>query len=139
MVAPMTDALTGEFRSVHRTRLNPKDKAMLGPAKEAVVRLSPDDEVTDGLHICEGIETGMALLAMGFRPLWCALSAGGIANFLVLGAVESLTIFADRDANGAGERAALDCTDRWQAAGRDVCVLIPPQVGTDFADLRGAQ
>jgi len=138
MIAPMTNAVTAEFRGVHRTRLAPKDKAMLGPAKDAVVRLCPDHEVTSRLHICEGIETGLALLAMGFKPLWCALSAGGIAAFPILDGVESLTIFADRDANQAGERAALDCGDRWRAAGREVRVLAPPKVGTDFADYRGA-
>jgi putative DNA primase/helicase len=138
LIAPMTDAVSGAFRGIHRTRLNPKDKAMLGPAKGAVVRLSPDDGVTDGLHICEGIETGLALLAMGFRPLWCALSAGGIARFPVLDGIEALTIFADRDANQAGEHAALDCADRWRAAGREVRILAAPEVGTDFADYRRA-
>lgn len=138
MIATMTDAFTGAFRGIHRTRLNPKDKAMLGPAKGAVVRLSADDEVATGLHICEGIETGMALLAMGIRPLWCALSASGIAALPVLNGVDALTIFADRDANQAGERAALDCADRWRAVGREVRVLAAPKVGTDFADYRGA-
>ncbi|MEM1287138.1 MAG: toprim domain-containing protein [Pseudomonadota bacterium] len=138
MVAPMTDAITGEFRGVHRTRLNPKDKAMLGPAKGAVVRLSPDHEVTDGLHICEGIETGLALLAMGFRPLWATLSATGMSQLPPLVGVECLTVFADHDANGVGELAARSVAARYRAAGREVNVYVAPEVGTDFADVRRA-
>jgi putative DNA primase/helicase len=134
MTAAMTDAVSGSLRGIHRTRLSDKGKFMLGPSKGAVVRLSPDEEVTDGLHICEGIETGLALLAMGLRPLWCCLSAGGIAGLPVLGGVEALTIFADNDASGTGERVASSCAQRWQDAGREVRILMAPDVGTDFAD-----
>jgi hypothetical protein len=138
MIAPMTDAVTGEFRGVHRTRLHPKDKAMLGPAKNAVVRLSPDDQVTTGLHLAEGIETGIALMAMGFRPLWCTLSAGGMAAFPVLSGVECLTIFADNDASGTGERAAKQVAQRYEQAGCEARILIPRLEGADFADRRVA-
>jgi putative DNA primase/helicase len=64
MVAAMVNIHTNEFQGIHRTRLNPKDKAMLGTAKGAVVKLTPDEDVTYGLHLCEGIETGLALMQM---------------------------------------------------------------------------
>jgi len=138
MVCAMLDASTNEFRGVHRTRLDVKEKAMLGPAKGAVIKLTPDEEFTGGLHICEGIETGIALLQRGFAPIWCCLSAGGIANFPVLDYMQCLTIFADNDENQTGQNAAIQCGKRWHEAGREVRIFTPPNAGTDFADWSGS-
>lgn len=149
IVALMTDALTGEAVGVHRTALRPdglgkadmpalgNPKKMLGPARGAVVRLTPDDEVTVGLHIAEGIETALRGADMGFRPIWSALSAGGIARLPVLPAIGALTILADNDANGTGQTAARECAERWTEAGREARIMVPPTVG-DFADQRAA-
>jgi len=134
MIAPMVDVHSNEFRGVHRTRLKPKDKGMLGRAKCAVLKLSCDDGVTSGLFICEGIETGLALLSMGFKPLWACLSAGGIAKFPVLPGIEALTIFSDNDINQTGQNAALEGGSRWLTAGKEVNVFATPEPGTDFAD-----
>lgn len=135
MVAAMVDARTSEFRGVHRTRLNPKLKAMLGPARGAVVKLTPDDDVENGLHICEGIETGLALLGMGFRPLWACMSAVNLAAFPVLSGIESLTIFADNDASRTGEMAANKCAARWRNAGLEAQIWITPDTDSDFAEV----
>lgn len=135
MLAAMTDAASGEFTGIHRTRLNPKFKAMLGRAKGAVVRLTDDVDLSDGLAVCEGIETGLALLQKGVRPIWSALSAEFLAKLPVLSDVPLLTIFADHDENGVGERAAQLCAERWEAASRKVRIVMPPEPGTDFADL----
>ena len=105
---------------------------MLGNA--GVVKLTSDAEVTGGLHIAEGVETGLALLGMGFAPLWATLSANAMAIFPVLAGVEALTIFADNDNSGTGEQAARECAARWREAGREVRVFMAPQVGADFAD-----
>jgi putative DNA primase/helicase len=134
MVAAMTDIHTNEFRGIHRTRLNPKKKEMLGPAKGTVVKLTPDEDVTYGLHICEGIETGLALMEMGFKPLWSCLTANGMTNFPALSGIEALTIFADNDENKVGQNAAIKCGARWQVAGKEVNIFATPKPGTDFAD-----
>lgn len=143
LVAKMVDIHSGQFRGVHRTALAPNGfgkadipglgnpKKMLGPASGACVKLSPDDEVTSGLHIAEGIETALACIAMGFRPTWAALSAGGISNFPVLAGVEALTIFADHDETGV--TAAQTCSDRWVSAGNEVRTVIPQTRNSDFA------
>ena len=144
MLAAMIDIRTSAFCGVHRTALrangrgksevsglgNPKK--MLGRAADACVKLSADEEVGIGLHIAEGIETALACMAMGFRPMWAALSAGGIASFPTLAGVEALTIFADHDATGMA--AAAECASRWDRAGKDVTRIIPALDGTDFAD-----
>lgn len=105
---------------------------MLGAAKGGVVRLCGDDEVSAGLAIAEGIETA---LAAPFRPVWACLSAGGMAAFPVLAGIEALTIFADNDASGAGQRAANECAHRWHQRGIEVTINIVDIVGIDFADL----
>jgi putative DNA primase/helicase len=144
VVAAMVDIYTNEFRGVHRTAVaangngkadatslgNPKK--MLGPAAGACVKLSQDEDVSLGLHIAEGIETALACMAMGFRPMWVALSASGIAKFPVLAGIEALTVFTDHDATGMA--AAAECASRWDGAGKDVTRIIPALEGTDFAD-----
>ena len=54
----MTDAVTNEPTGIHRTFLNPDGKKierkMLG--RQGVVRITPDEDVTYGLGIAEGVE-----------------------------------------------------------------------------------
>jgi putative DNA primase/helicase len=66
--------------------------------------------------------------------LWVCLSAGGIKRFPVLPNIESLTIFADNDANEVGQSAALQCGSTWKDVGREVRIYTTPETGTDFAD-----
>ena len=47
----------------------------------------------------------------------------------------TVVILADHDANGAGEHAARAAAARWLAEGRRVRIALPPEPGTDFADL----
>ena len=129
--------MSGEFRGIQRTRLSPKERRMLGQAAGSVICLSDYDVPRDELNVCEGVETGLALLGMGVSPVWAALSATGLASLVLLPEVQCLTIYADHDRNGAGEEAAKACARRWHAAGRSVSILKPQQVGTDFADYGG--
>lgn len=146
MVGLITDAITGEPIGVHRTFLDHigravvmqdgrKKKLMKGAAAGGVVRLSADDEVTSGLGIAEGIETA---LAVPFRPVWACLSAGQLAQFPVLSGIEALTIFADNDASGTGQRDGFACAERWHAAGKEVEMRMLAEVGKDYADLMEA-
>lgn len=144
MLALMTDPATGEPCGLHRTFLAPDGsgkaprgldgegaKMMLGGA--GVIRLSPDHDVTLGLGLCEGIETGLALLQhFRWAPVWAAASAGAIHRFPLLCGIESLTVFADADA--AGLAAARACKARWMEAGKEAHVVWPGEAGRDFAD-----
>ena len=142
MVALMTDAVTCEPCGIHRTYLKPDGsgkadiepaKMMLGRATSAVIRLSPDDAVTTGLGIVEGIENGLSILGFGWAPVWAALSAKGIRDFPVLNGIEALTIFADHD--DAGLKAARACAGCWIDAGKGVMVRKPAKAGTDWNDV----
>ncbi len=143
MVAPMVDIHSNRFRGIHRTPIDADgnksgEKMMLGQAAGAVVKLSPDEEVTTVLGIGEGIESALSLpmLPDSFGvPVWACLSAGSLAAFPVLAGVEVLWIAVDHDPSGAGERAAEAVVDRWTEAGREVFTIFPTTLKTDVNDI----
>jgi hypothetical protein len=139
MVGLMRNIITGKPQGIHRTALlrdgTGRDKVlgkkMLGPQEGAAIMLCPPEDVTTGLGISEGIENGTTMMASGWRPVWCALSAGGVEAFPVIDGVERLTIFADADDRGRGQEAARNCASRWYREGRGVDILTPP-AGKDW-------
>ncbi len=128
IIALMTDPVTGEEIGVHRTFLAGDgakiSRKMLG--RQGLVRLSRDEDVTQGVGVTEGIEDGLAILLSGWAPVWVATSAGAIARFPVINGIEALTIFADADAPGYA--AAQECAERWIEAGREAVISPPPRV-----------
>jgi hypothetical protein len=101
-----------------------KGKTVTGRAAGAVVMLSAFDEVTAGLIVCEGVETGIALFQAEMRPVWACGGTSTLAKFPLLGGIESLTIAADADAPGL--IAAAELADHWRVDGREVLVINPP-------------
>ncbi len=143
LCSAVTDVCTGKPISLHFTRLaadghgkagSAHDKLLLARHRKAggVIRLWPDESVTRGLAIAEGIETGCAA-AHVTAPVWAAIDCGNLAQFPLLPGIEALTIFADRDP--AGLRAARECGLRWRDAGREVHVRVPRKAGRDVADI----
>ena len=134
------ESLDGELIGVHRTWIDRgldgiwrrRNRAMLGRAAGGAVRLAPADET---LLIGEGIETCLAAMQATGMPAWAALSTSGVTALALPASVHRITILADHDANGAGERAARAAAARWLAEGRNVRIALPPEPGTDFADL----
>lgn len=145
LVALVTDALTREPLTLHFTWVSPDGtkaavdppRLLLGGHRKAggVIRLWPDEAVTTGLAVAEGIETALAL-AHVYRPAWACIDAGNLAALPVLAGVECLVIGADHDE--AGLRAAEACAERWTAAGRDVLAMAPTSKRTDWCDWRAA-
>lgn len=137
MLAPFRDLLTNKITGVHRTRLTTDGakvgRKMLGVARNAVIKLDADENVTLGLTIGEGIETCLAARQLGFRPVWALGSVRAIANFQVLGGIEALTLLAETDATGANTRAIDECGLRWVEAGREV-LIVDPNGGGDVND-----
>jgi putative DNA primase/helicase len=124
--------------AIHRIGLNPDgskiDKLMLGPVADCAVKLDADDMVEQGLGVCEGIETGLAIRATGWKPIWALGSAGAIAKLEPIPGIDCLTIFADHDENDTGIVAARECARRWVDAGCDAFVRTPKRSGRDWAD-----
>lgn len=144
MVVLFRDIVSDEPCGIHRTALKPDGsgkadvpglggpKKMLGRVKGAAIKLSADAEVTTGLHIAEGIETGLTGLSTGLAPVWALGSAGSIAAFPPLPGIEALTILADHDE--AGLRAARVCAEAWSEAGCEASIIYPPVSGEDWND-----
>ena len=98
--------------------------------KDGVIRLWPDESVTCGLAVAEGIETALSL-AWAYQPAWSCIDAGHLAALPVLAGIETLVIGADNDA--AGQKAANECATRWASA--DVEVLVTRQAANDLNDV----
>jgi phage/plasmid primase-like uncharacterized protein len=146
LVALWTDTISGEARAIHRRAItpdgeNPGHWRAWGPTKGCVIRLWPDDEVSEDLVLGEGVETVLAaatrIAHRGtlLQPAWAAGDAGHIGAFPALSGVEALTVLIDADENGVGQRGAAECARRWTAAGRQVIRLTPRLVGADFNDV----
>jgi putative DNA primase/helicase len=137
MVCKMTDIRTDEFTGVHRTFLTDTSqkisKTVLGRKHGSAIKIDNDHSVGEGLAIAEGVETTIAARHL-YRPAWSVIDAGGMRHFPVLAGVEHLEIFADHDANGAGEAAARHCLERLENAGAEVAIVMPPTTGSDIAD-----
>jgi hypothetical protein len=125
IIGLMTCPAAGRPTGIHRTFLDhdgcKTERKMLGPM--GIIRLSPDEQVTEVLGLCEGVEDGLAILLSGWGPVWVATCAGAIKNFPVLSGIESLTIFGDTDPTGM--EAAAECADRWRERGCDVTISRP--------------
>ena len=134
------DSIDGELIGISRTWLcrdaagiwRRRDRAMLGRASGGAVRLVPAVET---LMVGEGIETCLAAMTAKSMPAWAALSTAGLVALALPPILRSVVILADHDANGAGERAARTAAARWLAEGRRVKLAMPPEPGSDFADM----
>jgi putative DNA primase/helicase len=143
IVAILTDPITGErTNGITRTFLHEGRKvcramSLGGAGRMGIVRLSPDDEVGTGLHLCEGLETalsGMSDPRMNFCPMWAAGSTSQLKDFPVLSGIECLTILADNEENEASVDAASPTYWRWKDAGREVRIRQPKERG-DLNDI----
>lgn len=144
MLALVRDVRLNEPMGIQRTalaldgsaiKLNGKTHRMsLGGLRGGAVKLDPDDAVTAGLVIGEGVETCLAARQIGLRPVWAAVGAAGVAHFPVVHGVRALTILAENDV--ASARAIEQCAARWSLDGREV-IALEPLIGSDFNDMRG--
>jgi hypothetical protein len=137
IIGVMTDAVTAEpTGAISRTYLAP-DGTKVGKAKtlgspRGIVRLSADEDVLEGLHIAEGIETALTGMAnFSLRPMWATGDRMLMADFPILDGIEALTVIADNDKSGDGEKAARKAESRWLAAEREVRLLR----SDDYGDL----
>jgi phage/plasmid primase-like uncharacterized protein len=149
MVCLVRNIITNEPQAIHRTALTPDGPAIkhdgktyrltLGPTGGGAIKLSPDEDVTMGLAIGEGVETCLSAAQMGLRPVWAAINAGAIETFPVLDGIEALTLLREFDADGtpnaASVRAIEACARRWLAADKQILHATPPDGCGDANDI----
>lgn len=133
MLCAMRNIRSDEIVAVSRRRLSLRGEGrqatIPGVGVGAAVKLDRDEDVTDALHICEGVETGIAGRMLGLKPMWALGSKDAIRVFPVLNGISTLTICAEPDAENQVEQ----CARRWWEAGRDV-VINRATIGKDLAD-----
>lgn len=141
MLATVTNA-AGRAVSMHRTYIQDGRKAPVPAPKKlmqgfplagAAIRLTP---VSRTLGIAEGVETAIAAAELFEVPTWSCISASGIESFEPPAGVEHVIVFADNDANFAGQAAAYRAAHRLALKGIEVEVIIPPTVGDWLDELR---
>jgi Toprim domain len=146
--------ITDEPQAIIRTALNLNGTAIesdgktlrksLGPTSGGAVKLTDMGEVTTCLGVGEGVESVLSMRKTPefgpSSPVWALISASGLASFPVLAGIECLWISVDNDrpdqhGRQAGNEAALACSKRWTAAGREVYRVTPNRVGRDLNDV----
>ena len=139
MLATVT-APDGRAVSLHRTYIQEARKAPVTSPKKlmqglplpgAAIRLTAVSEV---LGIAEGIETALAASELFELPVWSCISAQGIESFEPPAGVREVIVFADNDANFAGQAAAYRAAHRLKLKGFEVEVVVPEIIG-DWLDV----
>jgi putative DNA primase/helicase len=137
LIMAFRNILTGEFQTIHRTRLphiGPKpQRCVHSPIPGGAIMLTPYAEVMAAgeVAISEGWESGLAAMRLGEANVWSVFNSGGVQNFPVLDGIRSLTILAEH--NDANKAAREICRRRWRDAGREVFFSLPEH-GDDFND-----
>jgi hypothetical protein len=143
MVCLVRNIVSNEPQAIHRTALAANGTAIkrdgktlrmsLGAIAGGAIKIDPDEDVTQGLCIGEGVETCLAGRQMGLRPVWSAVSTSGVASFPVLPWIDGLHIFKENDPEGHSGNAVEACARRWYEAGRNV-IVNEPDIGKDLND-----
>jgi putative DNA primase/helicase len=172
MICLVRNIVTNEPQGIHRTALMPGGTAVkrngktfrlsLGSTSGGAIKLDPDEDVTQGICIGEGLETANEALAwtkavmtklgltlneaktsvkdaclsgrlIGYRPIWSVLSTRGVARFPLLPGIDGLTIFGEYDEKQQSMEAIQSCAERWLAAGKEVLTAWP-MAGNDLND-----
>jgi putative DNA primase/helicase len=107
-------------------------KLSMGRTHGAAIMLTHPYSTDAYYGICEGPETGLALLNAGERNIWALGGTSGIQAFEPVPCF-GLVIFADADEPGL--RAARKTAQRWADAGLEAEIHIPSAFGADFADI----
>ncbi len=84
------------------------------------------------LAVCEGVEDALSAWILWQIPAWAVLGTSGMRAFLPPESTREILILADRDENGAGQRAAWELQDKMEETGRAVRVLVPEDGSKDL-------
>lgn len=100
------------------------------PSKEGVewfscsVRLGDVPEAT--LNLAEGIETSLAVMAMGQSHCWATVNAQNLAGFVPPENIKEVVVWADLDKSETGFKAAQALQERLCKEGIEVIIKLPP-------------
>lgn len=137
----------GKPVTYHRTYLDkegnkadlPTVKKIMPPATQGAIRGGAVRlyMANDELILTEGIETALALYVSLNKPVWACVSAGGLEAVKIPHTVQRVIIGSDNDKTQVGQNAAKALAERLSSenARREIKVIVPKQVGTDWLDV----
>ena len=125
---------------IQRTYLDGPRKAALDPGRASLGSLAGGavrilEPASDAVLLGEGIESTAAAVRVLDWPggAWATLGTSGLRTVVLPASVRRVVIAADRDVEGAGQKAAAALSRRLKAEGRRVeCWL--PSICSDFND-----
>ena len=129
--------------AVQRIRLTREGKKIerksLGDMGSGVVLCTSIFEVLSdaAATIAEGVETALAMRALGFRGAMALCSASRFRTFDLPPCIRAVTISAEND-GGASEAAWRTAGERWARSGVEVQVWAPPETDAAGAPLKDA-
>lgn len=111
-------------RAPKKLMRNPKNRSLIGGA----IRLVAPGPV---LGVAEGIETSLAVMEGTGLPVWCAVNAHLLENFVPPAHVQQVLVFADKDRptdqhpRGHGQEAARKLVQRLWKMGIKASAIVP--------------
>ena len=130
----------GTLSTYHVTYLQDGKKAPVSSPKKIMpvcqpmaggaLKLTP---VAEHMGITEGVETALVCMDRFVLPVWASSNTAMLEAFEPPQGIKSLIIYADNDANYAGQKSAYVLANRLALQGLQVDVLVPPHIG-DFCD-----
>ena len=104
----------------------PKDRKIVGGA----IRLGTEAGIRV-MAVAEGLETSLAVMEGTGLPVWCAVNALLLENFVPPGTVERVLVFSDKDRpteqhpKGHGQEAAKRLVQRLWEKGIQASAIVP--------------
>jgi len=139
MLAPVMRG--GKFLTYHVTYLNGGRKLdvraprKILPAESSLPGASvPLYEAAEVMGVAEGVETAIAAKMMSGVPTWAALNTALLQSWEPPEIARKVFIFADNDANYAGQAAAYRLAHRLVKKGLEVVVEVPGVIDSDWND-----
>ena len=125
--------LTAITEDGRKQSISPAKKVMPGKLPDGcAIRLGPVKSV---MGVAEGIETAISAAIMFDMPVWACVNGTLLSKWIPPEGAEQITVFADNDANYAGQAKAFHLANRLELQfKRKTTVMIPPQVGHDWND-----
>lgn len=127
----------GKVSTVHRMWVTPDGRKAPGdeprmmypvppshPLDGSAIRL--DEAIGPVINVCEGFETALSVRSLTGQPTWSCVSTWGLSNVVLPAHVRVVTVWADRDRSGDGEKAAARLVERLRAEGRQAMMFLPP-------------
>lgn len=90
---------------------------------EGAIRLYQPNKV---LGLAEGIETAIAVRSATKMPIWSTINANGLVSVAIPEGITHVVIWADLDASGTGQNAAIRLHHRLVESGYSVTIMLPP-------------